>query len=418
MDRRLTLTVGALQALVTAATGFGVLVVPLLLLWLVENNAMTNVMVAYRSAVDFWLLAQGVSIDVAAGKFAGLSFDSFAISMLPLAFSAFLAWRAFRVGRRISSAPQLWAAWVGAAIAYWLVSFGLASSAGFAAAQPNQILAMIMPTVFFMFFVIIGSVVGDPASVYGVGKQVQAQERRALRDFVAQRFEALPWFVRVVWSPAWRAGTAITSALLAVSAIAISILILINWISVITFYESLQTSVFGGLVLTVGQMLLLPNFVVWGASWLTGTGFAIGAGSLISPLGSAAGPLPMIPIFAILPQGTLNFGMIALAVPLVFAFLATVWVRDHAKDVRYEFATPIGSALALGLAIAFVTATELGVLGWLASGAVGPGRLHSVGVNPWLLFAVSFVEVAVVSVLTSFYSAKPDKAEHPLLRRE
>mgnify|MGYP000700476493 CR=1 FL=1 len=92
-------------------------------------------------------------------------------------------------------------------------------------------------------------------------------------------------------------------------------------------------------------------------------------------------------------------------------------LRDHARDVRYEFATPIASALALGLAIAFVAAAELALIGWFASGGFGPGRFAVAGVNALILFAVTFVEVGAVSFLTSFYSAKPDKADHPLLRR-
>ncbi|MFM6963335.1 MAG: DUF6350 family protein [Micrococcales bacterium] len=417
MNRRLTAGVGALQALTTMAIGLGVLVVPLLILWLVEQNGMTNVLVSYRSAVDLWLLAQGVPIDVAAGKFAGLAFTGFTISLLPLSYSAFLAWMAFRLGRKLSGAPELWSAWLGAAAVYELASYLLSLTVQFAGAEPNSGVALVMPVVFFMAFVVIGSVVGEPRAVYGVGKNQQAVERVAIRNFFSERFERLPWFVRVSWSPAWRAGTAITIATFAVSALAIGLLVMVNWISVITFYESLHVSVLGGFLLTVGQIALLPNIVVWGASWFTGAGFAIGAGSLISPLGSAAGPLPMVPILSVLPQGTLGFGMIAVAVPLVLGFLATVWVRDHARDVRYEFATPLASALSLGLSIAFVTATELALVGWLASGGFGPDRFQTAGINPLMLFIVSFAEVAAVSVLTSFYSAKPDKADHPLLRR-
>lgn len=409
MNRRLTLAVGALQALTTLAIGLGVLVVPLLLLWAIENNAMTNIMVAYRTAVDAWMLAQGVPIEVAAGTFAGLSFGAFNISMMPLGYSILLAWLAWRLGRRISSAPQLWPLWAGAAGAYWLVSFGLLRSVDFAGARPQPILGLILPTVFFSFFMILGSVLAEPTAVYGVAKSTQAYERTLIREWFAARFEKLPWVIRVVWSPALRAGSAIAIALVAVSSLLIGVLVLFNWINVITFYETIHVGVFGGMALTIGQVTLMPNFAVFGASWLTGTGFAIGSGSLISPLGSAAGPLPMVPLLSILPQGTLSFGMVALVVPLVLTFLATVWVRDHARDVRYEFATPLASALSLGISIAVVTALELALFGWLASGGFGPGRFQVAGVNPFMLFVVALVEVAAVSVLTSFYSAKPDR---------
>jgi hypothetical protein len=399
------------------AIGLGVLVVPLFLLWLFEQNGMTNILVAYRSAVDLWLLAQGVPLDVAAGQFAGLKFEAFTISMMPVGYSVFLAWLAYRLGRKLSPAPVLWPAWAGATGAYTVITFGLTRSVEFSGANPNPAFALILPPVFFALFLVLGSTVGEPKPIYGVGRQVQAQERVLIREWFAARFETLPWWIRVVWSPAVRAGSAIVVALIGFAALSISVLVLFNWINVITFYESIHVSIFGGFLLTLGQIALLPNLVVWAASWFTGAGFAIGAGSLISPLGSAAGPLPMVPILSVLPQGTLGFGMVALVVPLVFAFLATVWVRDHARDVRYEFATPIASALTLGLAIAFVSAAELALIGWLASGGFGPGRFAVAGVNALIVFAVTFVEVGAVSFLTSFYSAKPDKADHPLLRR-
>jgi hypothetical protein len=62
-----------------------------------------------------------------------------------------------------------------------------------------------------------------------------------------------------------------------------------------------------------------------------------------------------------------------------------------------------------------VAAIELAALAWLASGAFGPGRFASNGVNPLILFAVFFIEVAVVAVLASFFAAKPNRADHPLL---
>jgi hypothetical protein len=75
----------------------------------------------------------------------------------------------------------------------------------------------------------------------------------------------------------------------------------------------------------------------------------------------------------------------------------------------------LASALTLGLSIAFVASAELAILAWLASGGFGPGRLAVTGVNLLMIFAVSFIEVAAVSVLASFYSARPDAADHPLL---
>ena len=112
-----------------------------------------------------------------------------------------------------------------------------------------------------------------------------------------------------------------------------------NWIEVIRLYESMQLTLLGGILLTVGQIVFLPNFVLFGADWFTGAGFAIGTGSLVSPLGSQLGPLPALPIFAALPAGELSFGMIAIAIPVVAAIVATLRIRSHAAEMRFEFAS-------------------------------------------------------------------------------
>ena len=415
MNRRLTFAIGAIQALTAVAIGIGAIAVPLSILWIFEQDAQTGWLVAFRTAADLWLLSQGTPIDIAAGKFLTLDVSAFAITLIPLAYSIVLGWLAVRIGRRFSGAPEIWPAWVAALAVYAALSFAVTRGAEFAAASPNQVMGVVCPTLFFAFFMSLGAVVGDPRAVYGAAKTAQAPERRAIKEFFTATFEKLPWVIRVVWAPALRAGTGIVLALLVVSATLIALMLAFNWINIITFYESVHATWLGGFALTVGQIALLPNFVIYGAAWLTGVGFSIGAGSLISPLGSAAGPLPTIPILSILPQGQLGFGMIAIVVPLVLAFLATLAIRNHAEDVRFEFATPLASALTLGLSIAFVASAELAILAWLASGGFGPGRLAVNGVNPLLIFAVSFIEVAAVSVLASFYSARPDAADHPLL---
>ena len=397
------------------AIGLGALAVPLAILWLFENDPQTNLLVAFRTAADIWLLSQGASINVAAGTFLGLEVPAFNITLMPLGFSIFLAWLAWRVGRTISGATEMWPAWLGAIGTFSILNFLVVKAADFKAVAPDQIGGLIWPVLFFSAFVFLGSLVGEPRPVYGVAKGMVSTERKLVKDFFAKTFAALPWVIRVVWVPALRAGTGIVVALLVVSAAAIGLLFAFNWIGVVTFYETVHSTFLGGFAITSAQIALLPNFVIFAASWLTGVGFSIGAGSLISPLGSAAGPLPAIPALAVLPQGTLDFGMIAIGVPLLLAFFATLAIKKHADDVRFEFATPIGSALALGLSIAFVAAVELALLGWLASGAFGPGRFASNGVEPLILFAVVFVEVALVAVLASFFAAKPNRPDHPLL---
>ena len=133
--------------------------------------------------------------------------------------------------------------------------------------------------------------------------------------------------------------------------------------------------------------------------------------------GTELGPIPVVPMFGALPVGQLGFGMVALIVPLLAAFIATILVRGHLAEARFQFAFAWSAAFSVGLTIAAVAAVEMALLGAIASGSAGPGRLHEVGVNPLMLGLVTFVEVAVVSVLTAFYSAKPDAPDQELISR-
>ncbi len=403
-----------MQALLLIAVGLGITLAPLTISWLIENDASTPWSVSYQASVDVWLAAHGVPILFAASKFASLSVPAFTFSFLPMGFAAFIALAAFRLGRQLAYAQVLWPGWLGATGAYALVTAGLASSAGNSAVAADAWLSLVLPPAFFFVFLIVGSLT---APMIGATAADISRERARIEIWVDQLRERLGFGFRAILLPALRAGTGIVLIMLLVSALALSILFALNWIQITQLYESLQVSFLGGLLVTVGQLATLPNLVIFGASWLTGVGFSIGEGSHVSPLGTELGPIPVVPMFGALPVGQLGFGMVALIVPLLAAFIATILVRGHLAEARFQFAFAWSAAFSVGLTIAAVAAVEMALLGAIASGSAGPGRLHEVGVNPLMLGLVTFVEVAVVSVLTAFYSAKPDAPDQELISR-
>ncbi len=403
-----------MQALLLIAVGLGITLAPLTISWLIENDASTPWSVSYQASVDVWLAAHGVPILFAASKFASLSVPAFTFSFLPMGFAAFIALAAFRLGRQLAYAQVLWPGWLGATGAYALVTAGLASSAGNSAVAADAWLSLVLPPAFFFVFLIVGSLT---APMIGATAADISSERARIEIWVDQLRERLGFGFRAILLPALRAGTGIVLIMLLVSALALSILFALNWIQITQLYESLQVSFLGGLLVTVGQLATLPNLVIFGASWLTGVGFSIGEGSHVSPLGTELGPIPVVPMFGALPVGQLGFGMVALIVPLLAAFIATILVRGHLAEARFQFAFAWSAAFSVGLTIAAVAAVEMALLGAIASGSAGPGRLHEVGVNPLMLGLVTFVEVAVVSVLTAFYSAKPDAPDQELISR-
>ncbi len=407
MNKRQTFFIAALEAAILVAVSLGIVLVPLTLVWFLENNPEVNWLVAFRAAADFWLLSHGTGLVVAEGEILGILVPAFMVTLIPLGMTIWLARSFYNAGKRFIAAKSLWPGWLGGSLVYGAAALGISTAAYDVAIYPIAWQGVFFPTILFFVFQVLGSLFGQPDEIFDGDILDQAPERDRVREALNSFRLKLHWSVRSIMGPAFRAGTAITVMLLMVSAFTIAVLIALSWIDITRLYESVQVSILGAVVLTLGQLALIPNLVIYGATWFTGVGFSIGAGSLISPLGSQVGPLPAIPILGALPVGQLEFGMISIAVVLLAAFIATLAIRKSADEIRFEFATAWTAAISLGLSIAFVTAVQMGLLALIASGSAGPGRLSQVGASPWLVALVVFVEVGVVSTLAAFYSARP-----------
>lgn len=417
MNRKLTFLVTAFESLVAVAIGLGITLIPLTIVWLFENDPNIDWLVAYRASADVWLMSHGTRVVVPEGILAGVEVPTFVISMIPLGLSAFIAYLGFRLGRKLTTALQLWPAWLASAIVYGAASFALSTTAYSEFVYPVTWQGTLFPPIFFTFFLILGSLLGKQQALGVAANLPEAMERIQFRNWLSKTTNGLHWSIRALAEPALRAGTAVVVILIAVSAVFIGMMLAVNWIQVIRLFEGLQVSLLGGIMITAGQLAILPNLIVMGASWFTGVGFQIGEGSLISPVATVVGPLPALPITSALPIGELSFGMIAITVPLVGAFLATIFVRRYADAIRFEFASAWSAAISLGISIGLVAAVLIGTLAALASGGVGPGRLQVVGVNPILIAGVLFIEVALVASLAAFYSARPDRPDQNLAQR-
>lgn len=407
MNRRQAFFIAVFDAAILIVIGLAVLLVPLTIVWIIENDPNVNWTVAFRAASDFWLLSHGTRLVVPAGEILGVAVPTFVVSLIPLGMTIWLARLYYNAGKRFLVATSLWPGWLGGVLVFGAASLAISTLAFDEAVYPVTWQGVIFPTLLFFLFQFLGSVFGRPDILFDGDVLDQAPERDRIRRVLNDLRLKMHWSIRSLIGPALRAGTAITAMLLMVSSFTIAVLIGLNWIDITRLYESVQVSVLGAIVLTAGQLAILPNLIIYGAAWFTGVGFSIGSGSLISPLGSQVGPLPAVPILGALPVGKLDFGMIAIVVVLLAAFIATLMIRRSADEIRFEFATAWSAAISLGLSIALVTSLQLGFLALLASGGAGPGRLLEVGVNPLILMLVSFVEVFVVATLAAFYSARP-----------
>jgi hypothetical protein len=198
------------------------------------------------------------------------------------------------------------------------------------------------------------------------------------------------------------------------SCVLLAVDLFIHWNLVIAVYEALDAGAVGGVAVTIAQLGFLPNLAVFALAWVSGSGFAMGVGSQVGPLGTATGPLPSIPVFAAIPSGSLDYGFVALVVPVLAGVLAGWWFLREGENhfdewlaikVHARWFTATVSTLALGALIGAASGLLAAALAWLAGGSAGLGRLTDIGPDPLWTAVWLAAEVGIGVVIG--YAAGP-----------
>lgn len=415
MNRQLTALFSALEALLVIAIGVAIPLVPLTVLWAFQYGLQIDWVVFWRVAADLWLLGSGVDLRMvlapalaASLGYAGAA-TPFAITIAPLGFGLLTVLLGVRAGRRIGETPHRLLGLCVALIVFASVSFAVTASATIEDAQPTAWQGTLFPTLVFAIGVVVGSRLGrvsvlDPRpdsklSAASVAPRPDALLAKRLAARFVGRFGPLRAHYRAVGAVALRGGAVAVGVLLAASAVTVAFLFLGNYAGIIALYESVHAGVLGGISLTVGQIALLPNVVIWAASWLVGPGFAIGSGSAVSPLGTVLGPLPAVPILGGIPAASsLSFGFLGLLVPVLAGFATGVMFRPRLTRVLGREAT-LPTLAVTGLLIGVAGGIVLGLLAWVSGGAAGPGRLVDVGPAGWLVALWAALEIGCAAAI-------------------
>jgi hypothetical protein len=395
MNRPLTALFSALEALLVVAIGVAIPLVPLTVLWAFQYGLQIDWIIFWRTAVDLWLLGSGVDIRMTLNPVlaTGLGFAGagtpFIITIAPLGFALLTVLLGVRAGRRIGETPHRLFGMVVSIATVAVLALGVTLSALLPAARPSIWQGSLLPPLVFALGVVIGAELLHP--------------RTAPSDALGERVRALVlgWRpeVRAVAAAALRGGAASASVVIAASAVAVAALFLGNYAAIISLYEGMHAGVLGGIALTVGQLAVLPNLVVWGASWFVGPGFAIGTGSSVAPLGTTLGPIPAIPVLGALPAaGPLDWGFLGLLVPVLAGFFIALALRPRLVRALGPRAT-MPMLLVTGLASGVVGGILLGLLAWASAGSAGPGRLVDVGPSPWLVGGFAALEIGIAAVI-------------------
>ncbi|MBH0129831.1 DUF6350 family protein [Salinibacterium sp. NK8237] len=404
MNRQLTLLFAALEALLVVAIGIAIPLVPLTLLWGIHYGLAIDWTVFWRAAVDIWLVGHGVDItvvlDPTVATAVGLPDAStpVTITMALLGFALVTLLLGVRAGRRVAETPHLLLGTLASLATFAAASLVLTFSALHPVARPSLWQGTLLPTVVFAIGLLIGSQIVSATNPVSGG----------IRRWIA----GWPAHVRTIVGTALRGGAIAAAGLLMVASLVTTLAIVTSFAEIITLYEGLHTEVLGGVAVTIGQLALLPNIVLWVAAWLVGPGFAIGTGSTVSPLATTLGPIPAIPVFGALPSGDFAFGFAGLLAPVIVGFLvaAVLGPRIAGELRRRELAI-------VALGIGFTAATIIGLLTWASAGAAGPGRLGDVGPEPWIVALWAFIEFSIAAGLGLLASARPERADDGFTER-
>ncbi|MGX5681977.1 cell division protein PerM [Schumannella luteola] len=384
ISRPLTVVFAALEALLVVAIGIAIPLLPLTVLWAVQFGFGADWAAFWRASVDIWLIGHGVAVtfvlDPSVAAALGLPGAEvpFTVDVAALGFALLTVLLGVRAGRRISETRYRGLGALVAAGTFAVASVAITATALHPLARPSLVQAAFLPVLFF----VAGLAIGVQLTLRDLG-----QRRRSPLD-------ALPATPRELVATALRGGAAAAALLVLLASLATAASIAVSYAGIITLYESLHTEVLGGVALTLAQLAFLPTLVVWAVSWLVGPGFALGTGSLVSPLGTALGPLPAIPVLGALPTGQSAFGFVGLLAPVVAGFLVGAVLGP---GIRRRLEGPL--VIAAPLLAGAIAGLIVGVLCAFASGGLGPGRLADVGPNPWQVGILAAIEIGVAATI-------------------
>jgi len=399
---------GALESAQAAVISALAVIAPIVAVWATAGFRDSGFDFLARLSGQAWLLVHGVPLllDTPAGNAGQPAPGTLSLIPLGLALIPFLlAWRAGRRLARASYTDQLWQALLGSWLMY--AAFGFAT--GFLCRTSE-----VGVSLWYASMV--------PLIPFGLGMVVGAR-REAGSWHRLIGVDAVAWLSRTSQHSRWAGsylGSAVKAGFVAVMAaltLAAGLLaadLLVHWNLVIAVYEALGAGPVGGAALTVAQLGYLPNLVVFALAWTAGPGFALGAGSHAGPLATAVGPLPSIPVLAAVPAGALEYGFVALVVPVLAGVLAGWWFLREGENhfdewlsikIRARWFTATASTLVLGAIIGAVAGMLAAGLAWLAGGSAGLGRLTDIGPDP--LTTALFIAAETGTGVVIGYAAGP-----------
>lgn len=382
--------VAAIEAVMIAVAGIAVIAIPVLLVGLVTFSLGVDFATLAQITAGLWTLSHGmkfhITVDEATALTLGIGADQldFTVTLAPLLLSLLTALLAWRMGRRFATDVATGvAALTGGSVGFYGASFLLTWFAGPFVTDAPWVRALIA-TLWFVLPAWVGfwSRHADVLSTAWFKFKIFAEQSGAPK--LGWGFESyLPRTIRL--------AVALFVGVLFAGSATLTLALGFAFVDIMSLSQSLQLDVIGSFVFFLGQLVYLPTLIMWVIAWLSGAGFVLGEGSSVTPFETLLGPLPAIPVFAAIPEGSVTWGFLA-----VLAMVLTGVIIGALFGGLPEFRAPAWWQTSI---MAFFAAVAAGLgmagLGALTSGAIGPGRLLITGVDVWLTAGLIALELFI-----------------------
>lgn len=181
-----------------------------------------------------------------------------------------------------------------------------------------------------------------------------------------------------------RISLIVLGGLLGVGALAYSFSLAIHFTIVRDLYVVLDAGIIGGILLTVLAILTLPNMAISALSYLLGSGFAVGSGTLVSPGIHRLDEIPAFPLLGAIPTAPHPFlysgALLGIGAGI---FVMTIVKRTSLATLRFGF-----------LILPLVLTALIFAMTWLSNGTLLGGALTTIGPSLWQFPLLFLAELA------------------------
>ena len=320
------------------------------------------------------------------------SLRSAAIFILPLAFITLIAWATAGSASGTTSDPIRAAMWIWLAAHH--VHFDLALSpsgvAGYLSYLPLGALLLPILALRAGFKRVVSKLDGDYSNLTGVRlffSLFYAILTATIAIFSSSAGVKPLWWMAAIFAFLIALGSSfindrsinlaipvilafrIVALLLGTGFLIFAIAFIINFDQAVLITQVLAPGIFGALLLLILNLLYLPNAALAALSYVSGAGFAVGAGTHLSPLTQDIGQIPALPLLAALPVNSNKWLLLFSIVIIALGVLLGYWTISLQERTSWQSF--------------FILMVMLTLLAYFASGSLITQAMGAVGVSIW-----------------------------------